>query len=188
MRVPIEISARHIHLKQTDLELLFGKGYELKKLKEISQPDQFAARETVTIKNGVEEISNVRIIGPCRDYTQVEISKTDAHNLSIDAPIRNSGDINNTPGICVLGPKGRLFLKSGVIISERHLHLSSEEAKKLNLRHLQLISIKIGGNRSLIFNNVIVNSRQNVDKLSFQIDTDEANAANVKNGDYGEIA
>jgi putative phosphotransacetylase len=187
MRVPIEISARHIHLKKTDLELLFGKGYELKVLRDITQPGQFACRETVTIKNGINEINNVRIIGPCRDYTQVELSKTDAHNLSMDVPIKNSGEINDTPGICILGPKGRLIIKNGVIIPERHLHISPDEAKKLNLRHLQLISISISGKRSLIFNNVVVNSRQNIDKLSFQIDPDEANAADVKNGDYGEI-
>lgn len=187
MRVPIEISARHVHLTKKNLEILFGNGYRLNVLRMLSQPGQFAAKETVNLKNGNKELKNVRIIGPCRNYSQIEISKTDDYFLSINAPVRISGDIQNTPGICIIGPKGKLITKNGVIIANRHLHLSKEEAKKFKLKDMQTIKTRIVGKRALIFDNIVVRSRPNIDKLSLQIDPDEANAASVKNGDYGEI-
>ena len=187
MKIPIELSARHIHLCKDDLEILFGKDYSLTVLKNISQPGQFAAKETVNISNKTNTISNVRIVGPLRDESQVEISKSDAYALKINPPIRISGEIENTPGITITGPSGEVILQKGVIIAKRHLHLSEEEAKKMNLNHKDNISINIFGERSLIFNEVIIRSRKGIDKMAFHLDTDEANAANVISGDYGEI-
>ncbi|MEM4261213.1 MAG: phosphate propanoyltransferase [Candidatus Woesearchaeota archaeon] len=187
MKVPIEISARHVHLSKDDLYKLFGKNYILKIKNQLSQPGQFAAKETLTIKNGKNIIENVRIIGPCRNISQVEISKTDAIKLKLNPPVRVSGDIDGTPGLILIGPKGKMILKKGVIIAKRHLHISPEEAKKNNLLDKQIISIKVAGERSIVYNEVIVRSRENIDKLSFQLDTDEANAGGIQNGDYGEI-
>lgn len=187
MIVPIEISARHIHLSESHLYELFGKNYELTVYKKISQPDQFSANETVTIKNGENTIENVRIVGPVRNETQLEISKTDARRMGIDAPVRLSGDIENTPSCIVMGPKGEINIGKGVIIAKRHLHISEFDAKKFNLKNNDIISIKISGERALTFDYVIVRSRAKQDELAFHIDTDEANAGDIKTGDFGEI-
>jgi len=186
MKIPIEISARHIHLCRKDIDILFGKNYQLQILKEISQTGQFATQETLTLINKENKIENVRIIGPERNESQVEISITDCYKLKVTPIIRISGDIKGTPGITIQGPKGKVQLKQGVIVSKRHLHISEEQNKKFNFKNNQTISIKVKGERGLIFDNVVVRLGQG-NNLSFQIDTDEANSAGIIGKGEGEI-
>jgi propanediol utilization protein len=186
MKIPIEISARHVHLSEKDFEKLFGKTHKLKTLKKISQPKQFSAKQEVELINGKNKLK-ARIIGPTRKKSQCEISMTDAYNLKMKKipPIRISGDLLNAPKITIQGKKGKI--KIPVIIAKRHLHLTKEQAKKLKLKNKQKISIKVKGKRSLIFNEVIVRSGEG-NYLAFQIDTDEGNAAGIKGKSFGEIA
>lgn len=180
IKIPIEVSARHVHLAKKDLDKLFGKNYRLTKLRNLSQPGEFAAKETVEIKGNKGEIKNVRIVGPVRQKTQVEISKTDAINLKINAPVRLSGDLKKSGSCTLIGPKGKIKLKEGVIIAHRHLHIEPKLAKKYNLKNGQFVSIKVKNTiRSLTFHNVIVRISPKF-RLAFHIDTDEANAVGIK--------
>ncbi len=183
-KVKIEVSARHIHLSKDDLDTLFGCNYELNVYKNLSQPGQFSAVETLNIRSQNGEIKNVRIVGPTRSQTQVELSITDCHLLKIKAPILVSGDLKKSGGgIKLIGPKSSLDLKSGVIVAQRHLHIEPQKAKQLKLKHGDTISIKINGIRSLIFNNIAVRSRLGIDRFALHLDTDEANAANILGGE-----
>ncbi|MFD0771932.1 phosphate propanoyltransferase [Bacillus sp. CGMCC 1.60114] len=185
-QIPIGVSNRHIHVTKEDLEKLFGNGYELTVAKELSQPGEFAATETVTIKTEKSEIAKVRILGPVRKFTQVEISKTDARKLGIDAPIRSSGNIVGTPGITVIGPNGEIQIDKGVIVAERHIHMTSKDAEHFQVRDGQYVSIKVSGDRALIFHQVLVRVKDTF-ALDMHIDTDEANSGNIKTGDFGEL-
>lgn len=185
-QVPAGVSNRHVHLSQLDLEALFGKGYELTHKKDLSQPGQFAAEETVTLIGPKRNIANVRILGPVRSQSQVEISRADSFTLGITAPVRDSGSISGTPGIIIEGPKGRVELKEGVIIAQRHLHLHTDEAAELNLKNGDYISVKFDGERSVIFSNVLVRVDPKFAK-DLHLDIDEANAAAISNGDLGTI-
>ncbi len=182
MKILTETSARHIHLCEKDLKKLFGKT-KLIPIKKLSQPEQFAAKEIVTLINKNKKL-NLRVIGPTRDYSQIEISKTDAIKLKINPPLRLSGHIKNAVKIKVLGPKGNTNIP--VIIAKRHIHLSDKEAKKFKLKNKQKVSIKIKGKRGLIFNEVLVRTGKQ-HKSAFHIDTDEANAAGISNKTFGEI-
>ncbi len=182
----VEISARHIHLSQSDCEKIFGKGYGLKKTKDLSQPGLFACQETVDIKLGPETLKKVRIVGPFRSQTQIEVSCTDTHYLKVNAPLRLSGDLKNSQGCTVIGPNGVINLKEGLIIAKRHIHLSPEEAQKLNLQHGQEISIKIKGKRALTFHNVITRVNPAY-RAAVHLDTDEGNAAGIEGKGEGEI-
>lgn len=184
--VPLGISNRHIHLSQADLETLFGKDYQLTFTKNLSQPGQFACEEMVTLIGPKGTISKVRILGPIRPATQIEISRTDSFSLGVTPPVRDSGNVSGTAGITVEGPKGRIELKEGVIIALRHLHLYTDEAKELGLHDKQWISVKFDGERSVIFNQVLVRVGSKFAK-DLHLDTDEANAAGLKNGDLGTI-
>lgn len=186
MKIPIEISARHIHLCQEDLERLFGKGYKLKPLKKLSQADEFAAQETLTIIGPKDKIENVRIVGPLRDRTQVEVSRTDGYKLGDIPPLRVSGDITGSSPITLVGPKGKIDLKEGLICAKRHIHMSTSEAKKFGVKNRQLISVKISATRTLTFHDIIIRVKPNF-KLAFHIDTDEGNAAWVETGEEGEL-
>lgn len=186
MKIPIEISARHIHLAHEDLDRLFGKDYKLKFLRKLSQADEFAAEETLVILGPKGKIENVRIIGPLRDKTQVEISRTDGYKLGDIPPLRVSGDVIGSSPVTLVGPKGKVDLKEGLICAKRHIHVSPEEAKKFGLKDKQLVSVKIFGTRNLIFQDVAVRVRPGF-KLAFHIDTDEANAAWVEAGEEGEL-
>jgi len=177
VKIPIEVSARHIHLCQKDLDLLFGKGYELKKFKDLIQPGDFAAKETLTIRSGDRKFDNVRIVGPAREKTQIELSLTDAFYLKLNPPIRISGDIKGSESVVLIGPGSEVKLKEGVIISQRHIHCSKKEAEKLKLKNGMAVSVKIEGKRSVVFNNVKI--RTGDYKLSMHIDTDEGNAAGM---------
>ncbi len=185
-KVPVEISARHIHLTQENVEKLFGKGYKISPLKELSQPGQYASKEVVDIVGPKGEIKNVRVIGPCRLFSQVEVSITDGRKLGDIPPVRVSGDIIGTPGILVKGPKGEIKLDKGLICAMRHIHISPDEAKQFGLEAKQRVSVEITGSRALIFKDVIVRIHPKF-SLSFQMDTDEGNAADVGLGDYGKL-
>ncbi len=185
-QIPIGVSNRHIHVTNEDLEKLFGEGYELTVAKELSQPGEFAAKETVTIQTEKAEISKVRILGPIRKFTQVEISKTDARKLGVDAPIRASGNIDGTPGITLIGPKGSLRIEKGVIIAERHIHMTSQDAEEFQVKDGQYVSVKVEGDRGLVFNQVLIRVKDTY-ALDMHIDTDEANSGNVTTGDLGQL-
>lgn len=185
--VPIEVSARHVHLSKKDLAKLFGKNYLLKRYKNLSQPGQFAAKETVDIMFGTRRINNVRVLGPERNETQLEISLSDCHKLGIKVPVRRSGDLIESAGLTVIGPKGKIDLHRGVIVAARHLHIEPKLAQKYNIKDKQTVAIGISGPRAIIFNKVLVRSRNNIDKLSFQVDVDEANAAGISKNTTGEL-
>ncbi|MEK6875575.1 MAG: phosphate propanoyltransferase [Nanoarchaeota archaeon] len=186
MKIPIEISARHVHLSKRHLEILFGKNYKLKPIKIISQPGQFAANEEVELINKNKKLK-ARVIGPVRNKTQIEISITDSYYLKLKKtpPINLSGGLKNSEGIIIKGSKEKIKT-TGLIIAERHLHLSEQEAKKLNLKNNQKVKIRVKGKRGLIFENVIIRAGKR-HKLAFQIDTDEANAAGINKKSYGEL-
>lgn len=186
MKIPIEISARHIHLCQKDKDVLFGKAYKLKFLRKLSQADEFATQETLTICGPKGRIENVRVISPLRDRTQVEISKTDGYKLGDIPPLRVSGDVIGSSTITLIGPKGKIDLKEGLICAKRHIHLSPEEAKKFGLKDKQFVSVKISNKRSLVFSDVIIRVAPGF-RLALHLDTDEANAAWVEVGDKGEL-
>ena len=181
-KIPIEISARHIHLSQKDLEALFGKGYQLKKLRELSQIGEFAAKEKIDIQNSLEpnarKIPNVRILGPVRDQTQVELSHTDAIFLKVKPVVRESGDIKGTPGTILIGPRGKIKIKEGVINAWRHIHCSPKESQELGLKNKMLVSVKTTGIRSITFHKVIVQVKPNY-RLYMHLDTDEGNASSI---------
>lgn len=177
-KIPIEVSARHVHLSLSDLEALFGKGYELKKLKRLTQASDFAAKETVDIKNGLKTIKNVRVVGPVRKKSQVEISRTDAFNLGVKIPLRLSGNLEGTPGIILIGPKGKVCLKEGTIDDQRHIHCNLKEAKVMGFNKNSVVSVKVEGRKSLTFHNIKVRIGKDY-KLSMHIDTDEGNAAGI---------
>ncbi|NLZ44626.1 MAG: phosphate propanoyltransferase [Clostridia bacterium] len=181
-RVPVGISRAHVHLSQKDLELLFGKGYQLTEKKALSQPGQFAAEEIVTLTGPKGSITGVRVLGPVRSKTQVEVTVSDCYRLGIQAPVRESGDLEGTPGITIEGPAGRVELPDGVIVAKRHLHLSPEDAEKLGLKDRDIIKVRAEGERALTFENIVVRVRSDF-FMDLHLDTDEANAAGLKNND-----
>jgi len=176
IKVPIEISARHIHLTPKDFKTLFGKNQPTF-LRKLGQ-QQFAAKETVEIINKDKLIKRIRVVAPFRDQTQVEISVTDAINLGIKPVIRISGSLKNTPAIQVKGPKGKLRIKQGIIVAQRHLHLNPNEAKKFGLKHKDIISVLAKTKRSVLFNNVVVRVSSQYN-LCVHLDSDEGNAAGI---------
>jgi|GEM_PF-4619 len=186
MKVPVGISNRHIHLSQEHLEQLFGEGYQLHKQKELKQYGQYAAEETVTLIGPKGKISNVRILGPVRKQTQVEISRTDSYLLGVDPPIRDSGDLEGSAGISIAGPKGTVAIEEGCIIAFRHIHFSLEDARRFAVQDKQLVSVEVEGTRSLILENVLCRVHKDY-RLEFHLDTDEANAAGLKNGAEVEV-
>lgn len=186
IRVPIEVSARHCHLSQKDLENLFGKGYQLKKAKQLNQPSDFAAEEVLDIQVGDKKIENIRIVGPTREATQVEISKTDAIFLGINPPIRLSGDLFDSCGIDLIGPNGQVNLENGLIIALRHIHCSTKEVEDFGFKNSSLVSVKVEGERPITFHNVKIRIRDDY-KLCMHIDTDEGNSAGINKTGSGTI-
>lgn len=180
--VPVGVSARHVHLTQEHVEVLFGKGYQLTKKKDL-MGGQFASNEQVTIVGlKLRAIENVRILGPVRKQTQVEISATDARTLGIKAPIRESGNVAGSAPIALVGPKGALYLKEGCIIAMRHIHMSPKDAEAAGLKNGDVVSVKADNERGTIFNHVVIRVNPSF-TLEMHIDTDEANAADIKQGD-----
>lgn len=184
--VPVGVSARHIHLTQKDVETLFGKGYQLTKKKEL-MGGQYAANEMVTIVGlKLRAIENVRILGPVRKESQVEISATDAIKLGIKAPIRASGDLKGTAPISIVGPKGVVYLEEGCIIAKRHIHMSPADAEAAGVKDGDVVSVQSENERGTIFNHVQIRVDSSF-TLELHIDTDEANAAKIVTGDKMKI-
>ena len=181
-KIPAGISARHVHVTQEHLELLFGPGHELTPIKDLTQPGQFAADERVTLVGPKGVIQRVRILGPVRKATQVEISRTDCYALGISAPVRESGDIEETPGIVIVGPYGPIKIDQGVIVAKRHIHFTPEDAKEFGVKDGQKVMVKTEGERPLVFDDVVARVREDF-ALDLHLDTDEANAAGLKQGD-----
>ena len=185
--VPIEVSAHHVHLTQEHVEVLFGKGYQLTKESDLSQPGQFASREKVTLIGPKGRIERVRVLGPVRKETQAEIAMTEQFKLGIQPPIRESGDVKGTPGATFEGPAGSVTTENGVICALRHIHMSPEEALKFGVKDKNMIRVRVpAGRRELIFGDVLVRVHPNF-RLAMHIDTDEANAANITNGMVGYL-
>ncbi len=186
MKVKIEYSNRHIHPSRELIEQLYGEGYQLNFLKKLSQNDDFAAQETITIMGPKTSIEHVRILGPERERTQVEISKTDAYKLGIDAPLRLSGDAEKTPGLKIINELNELNIESGVIIAKRHLHISPADAEKLNLKDGQVVKLQFEGERAAILDQIIVRVGEGF-QIRVHVDLDEANALNINQNDEGEL-
>ncbi|MDN5346835.1 MAG: putative phosphotransacetylase [Clostridia bacterium] len=184
--VPVGVSNRHVHLSGEHLARLFGPGHELTLLRPLGQPGEFAAQETVTLVGPRGVLESVRVLGPIRDYTQIEVSMTDSFRLGLKPPVRESGDLEGTPGIAIVGPAGALSLSKGVILAARHIHIEEERAKKYGLKDGQLLKVYVPGERGIIFDNVILRAKPNY-KLEFHLDTDEANAALLQTGDIVKI-
>ena len=185
-KVPVGVSARHVHLTQEHVEILFGKGYNLTKKKEL-MGGQFASNEQVTIVGTkLRAIENVRILGPVRKASQVEISQTDAVKLGVSAPIRESGNTKNSAPIAIVGPQGAVYLKGGCIVAKRHIHMAPADAKAAGVKDGEIVSVKFNNERSTIFNNVQIRVDDSF-TLEMHIDTDEANASKIKTGDTGTI-
>lgn len=182
VQLPVGVSNRHIHLSQDHVDILFGVGYQLRSMKPLVQPGQFACQETLTIVGPKGKVANVRVLGPVRSQTQVEISRTDAFSLGIKPPVRDSGKLAETPGCVLIGPLGSVKLDQGVILASRHLHCSVSEAKKLSLEDGDRVNVLAVGERSVVFNNVLVRCSDDM-SLEFHLDTDEANACLLASGD-----
>jgi putative phosphotransacetylase len=186
--VPVGISHRHLHICQPDLEVLFGKGYQLRIRNQLSQPNEFAAYETVTLVGPkLRALEGVRILGPPRTCTQVEIALTDGYYVGIEPPVRASGDIDGTPGVTVVGPKGTLILEKGVIRANRHIHASEDHARSLSVNNRQIVTVLARrSDKPLLFQDVMIR----VSRVAFfelHLDTDDGNAAGLHTGDLVEL-
>ncbi len=180
--VPVGVSNRHIHLSSADLETLFGKGYQLTPIKDLSQPGQFACKELLTIVGpSLRPIENVRVLGPVRSSSQVEISRTDSFALKVKPPVRESGDIKGSAPITIIGPKGVVTLNEGCIIANRHIHMSEEEGAAFGLKDGDYVTVDVKGERRTTFYDVQVRVNKAF-RLEMHIDTDDANAAGIGNG------
>lgn len=185
-KVPVGISNRHVHLSDDHIEALFGAGYTLTKLKELSQPGQFACAETVTLIGPKGSISGVRVLGPARKFSQVELTETDTFKLGVRPPVRDSGKLEGTPGIGVEGPNGRIYLAQGVIVAARHIHMTPDDALKYSVKDGEYVCVNIPGPRGGVLEQVLV--RVNSDyALDLHVDTDEGNAFRLANGQQLDV-
>ena len=174
--VMVETSARHVHVTEETLEILFGKGYQLTKKKDLSQPGQFACEERVQVIGPKNSFPAVSILGPTRPADQVELSASDARSIGVAAPVRESGDIAGSGACKLVGPKGEVELKEGVIVAKRHIHMTPEDAENYGVKDKQVVSVKIDSpESSLVFGDVVVRVSPKF-KLAMHIDTDESNA------------
>ena len=179
---PTGVSNRHIHLSQHDLELLFGVGHCIECERDLSQPGQFAAAESVILAGPKGCLEKVRVLGPVRTQTQVEISKSDSFQLGIVPPVRESGKLDGSTGLTVIGPKGSIQLTEGVIIARRHLHMTPSDARQYDVVDGQTVQVKVEGERGIVFDQVVVRVSEKF-VLEFHIDLDEANAAGIRQGE-----
>jgi putative phosphotransacetylase len=184
IKVPIEISARHVHLSVRDAKKLFGAGYSFHKKNDISQTGQFATKEIVAIKGLRQSFAKIRIVGPERSASQIELSVTDCFTLGIKPVFHISGNTNKAPKLVVIGPKGQVRLPA--IVPLRHIHISDWQAKRFKLKNKQTVLVKVGNVRELVFHKVIVRVHPTF-RFRLHLDTDEGNAAGLKSGDVGEI-
>ena len=180
--IPVGISNRHIHLSREHVDILFGKGYQLTKLKDLSQPGQFACKEQLTIIGpSMRASEGVRVLGPERKASQVEISRTDSYVLKVKPPVRESGDIKGSSPITVIGPRGIVTLNEGCIIANRHIHMSIDEAAAFGVQDGEYVDVELCGERKTLFYDVQIRAHKDF-RLEMHIDTDDANAAGVANG------
>lgn len=185
-QLPVALSNRHIHVSQKDLDSLFGEGYKLTKFKDLSQPGQFACDEKVDVVGQKHTIKGVRILGPVRPDTQLEISVADAFTLGVAPVLRNSGDVDNTPGAKIIGPKGEVELEKGLIVAARHIHMHTKDGEDFGVVDNDIVSVKVNGPRGLVFDNVLVRVNKAF-ALEMHVDVEEGNAAGIKNGDLVEL-
>ncbi len=186
IELPIEVSARHVHLSQADQDVLFGPGYQMKIKKNLSQTGQWAAEEKVTVV-GPKGKTECRVLGPCRPKTQVEFAYSDGFKIGIDVPMRESGKLDGTPGCTLIGPRGQLELKEGVIDPQRHLHISDTEAAERGLQKGDIISLYIPGQQAATYHNFIVRVHPTF-RMNIHLDTDEGNACSLPTfGSKGRI-
>lgn len=185
-KIPVSISARHVHLNREALDTLYGEGYELTVFKELSQPGQYAANEKVTVAGPHGSFEGVRILGPLRKENQVEVSMTDARKLGIKPPVRSSGNIKDSASVILIGPKGTVILKEGCIVSERHIHMSPADAKHYGVQDMDKVMVKVHNEKGGILDNVFIRVRDDFE-LDMHIDTDDANAFLIKNSDWIEL-
>jgi acetate kinase len=182
----VEVSAHHIHLTQEHVEALFGQGHQLTQHADLSQPGQYACQEQMTVLGPKGRIERVRVLGPTRQYTQIEIAMTEQFKLGVHPPIRESGDIADTPGCTLEGPAGSVQVDRGVICALRHVHMTPADALRYGVRDKSFVRVRIAGDRELVFGDVLVRVDPSF-ALAMHIDTDEANAASVKTGAQGYI-
>lgn len=180
--IPTGVSNRHVHLSQQDIEALFGPGYQLTPIKELKQPGQFAAKECVTIVGPKGSIQRVRVLGPARPQTQLEVSKADCYTLGIKAPVRESGDLTGSADALLVGAAGYCHLDSKVICAQRHIHMSPQDAARFQVENGQRVKVRAGGGCGVVFEQVVVRVSPSY-ALEFHIDTDEANAAGIRSGE-----
>ena len=186
-KIPIGVSARHAHVTQADLEILYGPGHQLTVYAPLYQPGAFAAEETVTVVGKrMRAIEHVRILGPVRDYSQVEVAQTEAIRLGLNPPIRDSGDLAGAEAITLIGPAGSIYLAEGAICATRHIHMTPAQAQALGIRETELLKIRIPGERALIFENIRPKIHESY-VLQMHLDTDDANAAGLKGGEAVEL-
>ncbi|MGM0442014.1 MAG: phosphate propanoyltransferase [Elusimicrobiota bacterium] len=176
------VSNRHIHMTQKHVEKLFGHGYKLTKLRDLMQPGEFAAKETVTLAGPKGKLERIRVLGPVRDSTQIEVSRTDCYTLGIDAPVRNSGNVAGTPGGRLIGTKGSVRLSKGIIVAQRHIHMTPADAGVFKVKDGQKVRVRTRPPRSIVLEDMLVRVSENY-CLECHIDTDEANACDLKSGD-----
>lgn len=180
--IPTGVSNRHVHLSQQDIEALFGPGYQLTPIKELKQPGQFAAKECVTIVGPKGSIQRVRVLGPARPQTQLEVSKADCYALGIKAPVRESGDLTGSADALLVGAAGYCHLDSKVICAQRHIHMNQQDAVRFQVENGQRVKVRAGGGCGVVFEQVVVRVSPSY-ALEFHIDTDEANAAGIRSGE-----
>jgi putative phosphotransacetylase len=185
--VPVGVSARHMHLTREVLEGLFGKGHQLHPLRPLSQMGEFAADEIVTLVGpSGRALEKVRMLGPLRSFTQIELARSDGLRLGLDLPVRKTGDLRGAPGVTLVGPRGTVVLAEGVIRATRHVHMSLDDARRFGLADGQVVRARIDGDRAVTFDNVIIRAAERF-VLDFHIDTDDANASGVDSGCFAEI-
>jgi len=178
--IPVEISNHHVHLTRDSLDILYGKDYELTKLRDLSQPGEFASNEQVSLVGAnMKIIEKVRILGPLREYTQAELSITDGYFLRLDLPTRISGNTKDSPPITFIGPKGVLSLSEGAIRAARHIHMTPEDAEHYGVKDKDRVKLEVSGEHGVIYKDVVIRVSEK-SKLAFHLDTDEANAGNIK--------
>lgn len=186
LSIPVGVSNRHVHLSNDHVEVLFGKGYDLTPYRPLSQPSQFAAEETVTLVGPKGVLSRVRVLGPARDLTQIEISRSDGFIVGVHPPVRLSGAIDGTPGITIVGKAGAITVSQGVIVSKNHVHMSPNDARQFEVKDGDCLIVQTITDRPVIFPEVVVRVNERF-SLDFHIDTDEANAANLRTGDLVKV-
>ncbi len=185
-KVSIGLSNRHLHVTQEHLDKLFGEGHKLTEFKILTQPGQYACEEKVDIVGPKGTLKGVRILGPVRSATQIEISVSDSYRLGLKVPVRDSGDIEGTPGAKVVGPKGEVDRDKGVIVAARHIHMHPDDAKTFGVEDFQRVKVRAEGARGLVFENVLIRVAPNF-ALDMHIDVEEGNAAGLGNGDMVEV-